>query len=344
MKRAVSISLLAALIAGAGIYFWVRHPGGALPGEIQLYGNVDLRQVNLAFNGSERIETVQVREGDRIVKGQTLGTMEMERLKASVAQAEAKAHAQRHVLERLENGTRPEEIDQARANLNAARADLTNARLNYERIKKTAGSGATSEQDFDTAKAAFETADARSRVNQKALDLALIGPRKEDIAEARATLQANEAELDLSRRNLAYATLISPTNGVVQNRVLEPGDMASPQKTVLTIAITDPKWVRVYAEEPFLGKIVNGMKATVTTDSFPNKKYEGWVGFISPVASFTPKTVETTDLRTSLVYEVRVFVKDPEDELRLGMPATVSLQLDRQSRQSDEGAGERRGG
>ncbi len=91
--------------------------------------------------------------------------------------------------------------------------------------------------------------------------------------------------------------------------------------------LRDPKWVRVYAEEPDLGRIHAGMTATVTNDSFVGKQYEGWVGFISPVASFTPKTVETTDLRTSLVYEVRVFVKDPADELRLGMPATVNIGL-----------------
>ena len=131
----------------------------------------------------------------------------------------------------------------------------------------------------------------------------------------------------MAKQNLAYATLISPTDGVVQNRILEPGEMASPQRAVLSIAITDPKWVRVYAEEPDLGKINQGMAAEVTTDSFPGKKYEGWVGFISPVASFTPKTVETTELRSSLVYEVRVFVKDPADELRLGMPATVDIRL-----------------
>ncbi len=179
--------------------------------------------------------------------------------------------------------------------MNSAQADLTNARMNYDRLKKSAGGGATSQQDMDNAKAAFEVAEARSRVNQKALELAVIGPRKEDIAEARATLLADEAELALSNQNLAYATLVSPTNGVVQNRILEPGEMASPQRAVLSIAITDPKWVRVYAEEPNLGKIRLGMAATVTTDSFPGKKYEGWVGFISPVASFTPKSVETTD-------------------------------------------------
>jgi HlyD family secretion protein len=120
--------------------------------------------------------------------------------------------------------------------------------------------------------------------------------------------------------------------------------MASPQRAVLTIAITDPKWVRVYAGEPDLGKINMGMTATVTTDSFPGKKYDGWVGFISPVASFTPKTVETPDLRTSLVYEVRIFVKDPADELRLGMPATVQIPLTGGDSQHGGGATGNRGG
>jgi HlyD family secretion protein len=327
MKKIIVLTAIAAVIAGAAIYWRIYRLTGASPNELLLYGNLDLRQVNLAFNGSERIETVLVQEGDRVEKGQTLGTMEMERLSALAAQAKAKVEAQRHVVERLEHGSRPEEIDQARANVNSARADLTNAGLTYERFKKSAGGGATSQQDLDTAKAAFEVAEARLRVNQKALDLAVIGPRKEDIAEAHSTLLANEAELAVSRQNLAYATLISPANGVVQNRILEPGEMASPQRAVLAIAITDPKWVRVFAAEPDLGKIRMGMAATVSTDSFPGKKYDGWVGFISPVASFTPKTVETTDLRTSLVYEVRIFVKDPADELRLGMPATVRIPL-----------------
>ncbi|MGA3115427.1 MAG: efflux RND transporter periplasmic adaptor subunit [Syntrophobacteraceae bacterium] len=344
MKKAMILIVIAVMIAGAAVYWWVHHFAGTSPDELRLYGNVDLRQVNLAFNGNERIETVLSREGDRVKKGQVVGTLEMERLTATAAQAEARAKAQRHVVERLENGTRPQEIDQARANLNAAKADLTNAKLNYERMGKSAGGGATSRQDLDTAKAAFEVAEAKLRVNQKALDLAVIGPRKEDIAEARATLLADEAELAVSRQNLAYATLVSPTNGVVQNRILEPGEMASPQRAVLTIAITDPKWVRVYAGEPDLGKIRMGMTAAVSTDSFPGKKYDGWVGFISPIAAFTPKTVETTDLRTSLVYEVRIFVKDPADELRLGMPATVQIPLTGGDSQNGGGSTENRGG
>ncbi|MGA2028036.1 MAG: biotin/lipoyl-binding protein, partial [Syntrophobacteraceae bacterium] len=238
MKKTILLIMLAAAIGGAAIYWWLYHSAGTSPDEIVLYGNMDLRQVNLAFNGNERIETVMVQEGDRVEKGQVVGTLEMERLKATAAQAEARVDAQRHVVERFENGTRPEEIDQARANVNSAKADLTNTRLNYERLKKSAGGGATSQQDLDAAQAAFEVAEAKLRVNQKALDLAVIGPRKEDIAEARATLLAYKADHAVSKQNLVYATLISPTNGVVQNRILEPGEMASPQRAVLAIAIT----------------------------------------------------------------------------------------------------------
>jgi HlyD family secretion protein len=112
-------------------------------------------------------------------------------------------------------------------------------------------------------------------------------------------------------------------NAVVRTRIMEPGEIAFPQKPVVSLAVTDPKWVRAYVSEPNLGKLRPGMPMWVTVDSFPGRRFDGWVGFISPVAEFTPKTVQTEDLRTSLVYEVRVFVKDPSDELRLGMPATV---------------------
>ena len=101
--------------------------------------------------------------------------------------------------------------------------------------------------------------------------------------------------------------------------------MASPQKPVFSLAVTDPKWVRAYVAEPDVGKLRTGMAASVALDSFPDRRFNGWVGFISPVAEFTPKTVETTELRTSLVYEVRVFVNDPSDQLHLGSPASVYL-------------------
>jgi len=156
----------------------------------------------------------------------------------------------------------------------------------------------------------------------------VLGPRLEDIAAAKATLRAYEAQLALAQRDLADANLLAPSDGVVENRLLEPGDMASPQKPALTLALDDPLWVRVYVAETDLARIRPGMKAEVSIDGFPGRTYAGWVGFISPTAEFTPKSVETAEVRTKLVYQVRVFVRNPRGELRLGMPAVVTLSLD----------------
>jgi HlyD family secretion protein len=153
--------------------------------------------------------------------------------------------------------------------------------------------------------------------------LAIAGPRKEDIDEAEAQLRATQAQLAFLRQQLADAELLAPTKAVVRTRLMEPGEMASPQRPVLSLAIIDPKWVRAYVSEPNLGQVRPGMTAAVKVDSFPDRRFDAWIGFVSPVAEFTPKTVQTEELRTSLVYEVRAFIKDPDDVLRLGMPATV---------------------
>ena len=341
MRRAVwvvALIVVIGLVAGS-VWWWMNRRESA-PGELVVYGNVDLRQVQLSFNNSERIAAVLVQEGDRVRQGQLVAQLDTRRLEPQLAQAEAQAAAQRQVVQRLRSGSRPEEIAQARANVESAKADAVNARQQYERIKSAAemsAGRAVRQQDVDSANAALQVAEAKLAVNQRALELAVIGPRKEDIAEAEARLRANEAQVALLRQQLVDAQLLAPVDAVVRTRILEPGDMASPQKPVFSLAITDPKWVRAYVSESDLGKIREGMAAAVAVDSFPKRRFDGWVGFISPVAEFTPKAVQTEELRTSLVYEVRVFVKDPSDELRLGMPATVYLNTDKEkSRQREK--------
>ena len=187
---------------------------------------------------------------------------------------------------------------------------------------------AISQQDIESAQAALDTAQARLAAAEKGLELSAIGPRTEDIAQGEAQLRVKQAQLEFLRKQLADTELVSPCNAVVRSRLMEPGEMASPQRPVLNLAIADPKWVRAYISEPDLGRIRPGMKASISADSFPSRLLPGWIGFISSVAEFTPKAVQTEELRSSLVYEIRVFVQDPLDEMRLGMPATVHLELD----------------
>ena len=326
----VGLVVLAAIAIGFGLGRVGRNPEKDQD-RLVLFGNVDLRQVDLSFNDSERIAEVLVQEGAKVTRGQVLARLDTSRLKPEAATAEAVVEAQQAVVEKLHHGSRPQEIAQAQANVASAKADQVNARQQWVRMtaltKLTTGR-AISEQDLESAKDAMDSAQARLEVAEKALDMAQIGPRKEDVAQGEAQLRANQSQLELLRRQLADSELVAPSDAVVRSRLLEPGEMVSPQRPVLNLAILDPKWVRAYVSEPDLGRIHAGMKASVSTDSFPGRALSGWVGFISSVAEFTPKTVQTPELRSSLVYEIRVFVQDPQDEMRLGMPATVQLHLD----------------
>lgn len=327
MKRILPIALLA--VAAIAVAWWFASRHGTQPGLV-LYGNVDLRQVDLPFNASERVTAVLVQEGDHVKQGQLLAQLDMTRLQPQVAKAEADVAAQQQVVNRLHAGSRPQEIAEARANVESTKADAANARSQYDRLLalfQSSSGRAVSHQDIDSAKAAVDVAEAKLAVNRKALDLTVVGPRREDIAQAEAQLRADEAQLALLRRQLADTDLTAPLNAVVRSRIVEPGEIASPQKSAFTLAITDPKWIRAYISERDLGHVREGVRASITVDAFPNHTFDGWVGFISPVAEFTPKEVQTEELRSSLVYEIRVFVKDPADDLRLGMPATVHLSL-----------------
>jgi HlyD family secretion protein len=339
MKRLVGIIILVVFVSAVilGVRWFLQAEENQSASEIRIYGNIDIRKADLAFNEQERIVQVLVEEGDRVTTGQVLARLQTNRMEAQIREIEAKIGAQQEVVKRFEAGTRPQEIEQARAEVEAAKATVRNSMLNFDRISKTSGAGATSRQALDNARAQFDVNEAQLKVKEKALNLALEGPRKEDIAAAKNTLEALKASLYLLKIRLSDMTLISPATGIIQNRILEPGEMASPNRPVVTLALTDPKWVRAYVPEPDLGRIKLGMKAKILSDSFPDQSYEGWIGFISPVAEFTPKSVETEDLRTKLVYEVRVFVHDSKDLLRLGMPVTVIVDRIASSGKSQDG-------
>lgn len=321
---AAGFAIAAALLAG---WYFTQERKDA--DTLVLYGNVDIRQVSLAFNGSERVAEMRVQEGDRVKAGQVLATLDTRTLTLQIAQAVAQIEVQEQALLRLKNGTRPEEVAQARAQVAAAQADADFASQQFKRLQniEQESGEAVSRQDLDNVRSRKRAALAQLENQKKALQLALIGPRQEDIAQAEAQLLVSQSDLALLRHQLSLYELKAPIDAVVRSRLLEPGDMASPQRAVYALAITDPKWVRAYVSEVDLGRIKPGMSARVTTDSHPGESIAGWVGFISSMAEFTPKTVQTEELRTSLVYEVRIFVEDAANQLRLGMPATVYISL-----------------
>lgn len=309
------------LLAAAGLWLALRKPADT--GMLVLNGSVDIRQVDLAFRVEGRLDKLLVEEGDRVAAGQVVAVMDKAYLEDAVRIAEARVAGAAANLAKLEAGNRPQEIAQARAEVARTEAAAVNAKATYDRLAGTTVDSVVSRQSLDNARAALRQAEAQLNRAREALALQEKGFRAEDIAAGKAQLAAEQATLDLMRRRLADAELTVPAAGQVMTRVREPGSMLLPGATVLTLALAEPMQVRAWVAEPALGRVVPGTKAEVVTDG--GRTYHGQVGFVSPVAEFTPKTVETPELRTSLVYRLRIVVADPDDGLRQGMPVTVKL-------------------
>ncbi|MGH8802208.1 MAG: HlyD family efflux transporter periplasmic adaptor subunit, partial [Casimicrobiaceae bacterium] len=212
----------------------------------------------------------------------------------------------------------------AQESVRQAQATFVEAERNFKRQGALLESGASSQRTVDAARAAHDQAVANLASAKAALSLARAGFRSEDIAAGEARVAAAEAALAQAHTALADTELMAPSDGIVITRVREPGSMVASSTPVYTLSLRDPVYVRAYVNEPDLGRIAPGAPVQVHTDS-SNKVYRGQIGFISPRAEFTPKTVETTDLRTDLVYRLRVVVADGDQGLRQGMPVTVDV-------------------
>lgn len=326
MKRKVIVGVLVLIVAVSG-WWYIRHGEDAKGDTLRLYGNVDIRQVALGFRVSGRLQAMNFEEGDTVKAGAELARLDDAPYVEALRVAQGEVAAQRAALAKFESGARPAEIAQARALVAERRATLKNTKQLLERRARLLKGGHVSQQAYDEILAQEKEAEARLRSAQDALTLAEEGFRKEDIDVARANLQVAEARLSQARTNVADTHLKAPAHGVILTRVQEPGAIVAAGAPVYVLSLGNPVWVRAYVSEPDLGRVVPGMKVTVSTDSAPDKKYHGHIGFISPVAEFTPKTVETPDLRTDLVYRLRVVVDDADRMLRQGMPVSVDIPI-----------------
>lgn len=317
MKR-ILIPLALVVFAAAGWLAWKSRAGPGLP---VFYGNVDIREVNLGFRVSGRVQAVLKDEGDAVRAGEIIARLDDEPYRHAAAAAEAQAAAAEARLDELKNGSRPEEIAQARAALAAADATLANATLLHDRQRELLANRGVSRQAYDDAEAAHHEAAARRASAQASLDLLTAGTRAEQIAQAAANLKS---ALAAARMQLADTALSAPEAGVVLTRAVEPGAIVQSGATALSLSLQSPVWIRAYAPEPELGLVHPGREVLVYTDSRA-EPYHGKIGDVSPRAEFTPKSVETATLRTSLVYRFRVIVRDADEGLRQGMPVTVKL-------------------
>ena len=278
MKKALIFLILILTILGA-IYLY-NHRKKANPNELKLFGNIEIRQVDLSFRVEGKIAKMLVEEGDAVKKGQLLGYLEDVNYKST--------------------------YEKNIADIKALKAISANAQIQYDRNIPLCSDGTTSKQDCDNLKSSKDS--------------------------SKASLESLIAASKGARKNLKDTRLYAPDDGIIMTRIQEPGAVVEPSNPIYTMAKSKPVWVRTYIPETNLANVKYGMEVNVYTDTINpstggNREYKGQVGYISPVAEFTPKTVQTEDLRTDLVYRIRVYIYDIDEYLRQGMPVTVKIKL-----------------
>lgn len=278
MKKIIVLIAVIAVFSGIAVAFYYAFQEKKTQNEITLYGNVDVRQVDIGFRVPGRVAELYFEEGD-FVRQNALMTV-------------------------LDKSPYDSQIDEAKANIEAIRANLANANILLSRREQAVDFGGVSREDVDNAAASS--------------------------SELFANLVAAEAALKVAIDNMEYTEVRAPTDGIILSRIREPGTVVNPTDPVYTLSVSSPVWIRAYVDETQLGMIYYGMTADIHTDC--GKVYKGKIGFISPVAEFTPKTVETAQLRTDLVYRLRVYADNPDHYLKQGMPVTVKLHLEKQEK------------
>ncbi len=277
IKRIIVLAFL--IIAGITAWY-VYEQRESHSNELTLYGNVEIRQVDLSFQVSGEIAKMFKEEGDSVKKGELVAVLDERDYKANYEKSTAEV-------------TRTNAISQEAQTL-------------YDRRTPLCSDSTISKQECDS----------------------LTSNREATSAAHKSAVAAR----DYAKNQLDYSKVYAPVDGIITTRVQEPGAIIAPGQMIYTMAKNNPVWVRTYIPETRLGNIKYGMKAKVLTDSInpqtgKKREYVGWVGYISPVAEFTPKTVQTEDLRTDLVYRIRVYIFESDEFLRQGMPTTVKINL-----------------
>ncbi len=322
MNKKVILAGLAAIVVASAGYAW--YQGRARSEPLRLSGNVDIRTVNLSFRVAGRLKALHVDEGAQVRAGDLLGELDDQSYRIALKDASANLAAVEARRELYRHGARHEDIEQAKANVDARQAALLNAEQALARQKLLTGTGAAARRVLDDAQAQRDQAAAQWVAARQQSQELIQGFRKEEVAEANANAERAAAVMDNAQLQLADTVLRTPSPGTILTRAVEPGTVLGAGSTVFTLSLNEPVWIRAYVSEPELGQIAPGTKVRIRSDSSA-RTYDGIVGFVSPNAEFTPKTVETSDLRTALVYRLRVIVQNPDASLRQGMPVTVTL-------------------
>ena len=391
MKKKILVIAAVGILGGIILFYQLWENQGNQRKSIPVSGNIEATTVDVSFKIAGKVEKLLIEEGDLVKEGQIIAVLEHKDLLAQkaraqatleaaqsripalqkniefqdkssnqeISQAEAAVKAAEFRLQQLVTGSRPQEIQAAKAEVDQTQADVEKRKADMERAQKLNERQFISAQDWDAARTAYEMALASYHKAKEQYALVVEGPRKEEIETARAQLNQAQASLklaktrkiqvDVLRRELetaqvqvkeaasaleviqtqiGYCTLYAPVSGIILVKNTEAGEFMVPGGAVVTLGDLEKPWLKAFINENDLGKVKLGQKVSVTTDSYPGKVYAGKITFISSEAEFTPKNVQTTKERVKLVYRIKVSLSNPQYELKPGMPADGQIQLE----------------
>jgi HlyD family secretion protein len=326
-NRRVILPVAAAVVVAAVVLGIVLHRGRN-GNTLTASGTVEATEAQLGFQATGRIDSIAVHEGDSVRPGVVLATLDCTETDARREQARAHVRAAQAQLLELTRGYRPEEVQQAKAAMDAAQQRYDDAKRDLDRTTRLKEGGAVSQETMDKAQVTYDVARSTFQQARDQYRLLSAGPRREKIEAARAQVHEAEAAVRAMDALLVNMTIRSSFGGVVTVRHREPGEIVPAGSPVLTVMNRDDRWVRIYVPETRIGAVRLSLPAVITTDTFPGKRYAGRVSYISSEAEFTPKTVQTSEERVKLVYAVKVrILDDSRYDLKPGMPADVRLTL-----------------
>jgi HlyD family secretion protein len=391
MKKRILALVIVALAAAAAYLYLSKQTEEKSKKRIMVSGNIELTEVNIAFKTSGRLLERTVDEGDQVKKGQVIARLDHDQLSAQrnreeaalqsvtaqLAQAETSLAWQKENLaadlqqrkadldsyqarlQELRNGARPQEIEEIKAAVESAQAELDRAKRDWERAQTLYKNDDISTAQYDQYRSRWESGNAALKQTKERQALVLAGPRQEQIEAATAQVQRARAAIRLAETNsleikrreqelplrraeiarvkanlalidtqIAETIAFSPADGVVLVKSAEPGEVLAAGTPVVTIGDWDHPWLRAYINEPDLKKIKLGMKVDITTDSNSKEIYRGRLNFIASEAEFTPKQIQTQEERVKLVYRIKIDVDNPQHELKSNMPADAVIDLE----------------
>jgi HlyD family secretion protein len=326
MKKAVVLVVLLIVIGGT-VFYVLRNKKPKDENVVRVSGNIEITDAAASFKIAGRVTERLVTEGDIVKAGQIIAKLDDVDLKQEVNLRQAELEAAKASLKELHAGFRPEEIQEATATLARAKAEEERYKKDFERQQGLFQKEVISQRELEATRMSYDTASARVKEAQEQLTLRKKGFRQEQVEQGEAKLQQAQQALDIAATRLSYATIVSPFDGLVLSKSIEPGEYVSAGTPIVTIGQMNNVWLRAYIDETDLGRVHVGQSAKIKTDSYPNKTYPGQISFISSESEFTPKTVQTEKERVKLVYRIKIDISNPEMQLKPGMPADAEIAL-----------------